>query len=102
MASTNHKFPRHGSRAFAYSNGSEIESTVDFASFQISLPVPGKFSYGWCGWAFYCRLHFPMNFLAPATIPGKFCTAGHRLQCKMPNHTNHKFPGYGSEKYEWK
>ena len=35
---------------------------------------------------------------ARPSVPGKFMVcSGHRLQCKMPNCTNHKFPGYGAE-----
>ena len=49
-----------------------LENTVNFVSFRIPQPpAPGKFMV---------------------------CTS-HRLQCKMPNQTNHKFPGYGAEKY---
>ena len=48
-------------------------------------------------------LSISLPFECPAPIPGKFmvCT-GHRLQCNMPNLTNHKFPGYGAEKFEGK
>ena len=29
----------------------------------------------------------------PSPVAGKFMVCpGHRLQCTMPNHTNHKFP----------
>ena len=45
-------------------------------------------------------LSISVPFEPPATVLGKFmvCT-GHRLQCKMPARTNHKFPGYGIEKF---
>ena len=34
-------------------------------------------------------------------VPGKLMVCmGHRLQCKIPNCTNHKFPGYGAEIFE--
>ena len=44
----------------------------------------------------YCLFCFLSN--TPAPVPGKFMVCmGHRLQCKMPNCTNHKFPRYGAE-----
>ena len=44
-------------------------------------------------------ISFPFEF----PVPGKFMVCmGHRLQCKMPNCTNHIFPEYGAEKLERK